>query len=214
MSIEKLTKKHFVFDLDDTLTDSYDFNQQMFVDTFKPYLDLSNSETDKFIRDVHYTSRGSSMIKQFEEVIKQYSLNLSTADLMIENEKLHIQGVADIRVFDAVVDIVKAINESGRQASICSNRQTQSLMKILENNGLRDCFTKVVSCSDAGHEKPDPFCLLELIEVSGQPKDDFIYFGDSKTDYLFASSAGVDFIVVDHYINQKKFYKMILQSFM
>lgn len=30
-----MKKTHFIFDLDDTLTNSYEFNQQMFVDTFK-----------------------------------------------------------------------------------------------------------------------------------------------------------------------------------
>ena len=70
-----------------------------------------------------------------------------------------------------------------------------------------------ISCTDAGHEKPDPYCLNKIIAESGKAKSEFIYFGDSKTDYEFAKAAGIDFLIVDHYLNEKKFYKMMLELF-
>ncbi len=212
--MNNITKKHFVFDLDDTITDSYDFNQQMFVDTFLPYLDVSNVGTDKFLRDLHYNGRGTSMHTHFEEATQHFSLNLNPVDLVRENELLHIKNVDKIKIFDAVAEVIAGLKTANKKVSICTNRQTESLMKILDNHGITSHFSNIISCSDAGHEKPDPYCLLELVEKSGEPKEDFIYFGDSKTDYLFARDAGVDFIIVDHYLNEKKFYKMILQAFM
>ena len=209
----KTIKKHFVLDIDDTLTDSYEFNQQMFVDTFIPHLDLTNLETKKFVRDVHYHGRGSSMRAQFEAVIKHFSLNLDAHELVKQNEALHIENVDKIRVFDAVEDLIKHITDSGRKVYICTNRQTESATKIIKNNNLEKYFTEVISCIDDGHEKPDPHCLTDLVQRSGDSKDTFIYFGDSKTDYQFATNAGVDCIIVDHYLNQKKFYKMLMESF-
>jgi FMN phosphatase YigB (HAD superfamily) len=207
-------KTHFIFDVDDTLTDSYSFNQQMFVDTFTSYLDISKPEIDKYLRNLHYHSRGTPMTSQFQEAINHFSLNLPAARLTAENEALHLRNVDRLKTFDAVTDIIKKLKQTHRQISVCTNRQTSSLMKILKNNGLESCFSHIVSCADAGHNKPDPYCLEQIIQNSHQPRKDFIYFGDSQTDYLFAKNAGIDFIIIDHYLNQKKFYRMIIESFM
>jgi len=43
--------------------------------------------------------------------------------------------------------------------------------------------------------------------------EETIYFGDSKTDAEFAQNAGIDYLVIDHYLNKKQFYSMILNSF-
>ncbi len=207
-------KTHFVFDVDDTLTDSYAFNQQMFVDTFSPYVDTENRKIDQYLRQLHFNSRGTSMESQFQQAIKYLSLKLKPRILVEQNELLHIQNVDQIKIFNTVKQIIGNIKKSGRQVSICTNRQTDSLTKILINNDLIDTFSFTVSCVDAGHEKPDPYCLLDIIKKSNQSKKDFIYFGDSPTDCQFAQNAGIDFIIIDHYLNQKKFYQMILQSFM
>jgi HAD superfamily hydrolase (TIGR01549 family) len=210
----KIFKSHLIFDVDDTLADSHAFNQQMFVDTFASYLDLSVPETEKHLRDVHFSRKGTSMLAQFTEVITHFSLSLDPVQLVQENERLHLKHVDQIRLFPAAVDLVKAITAQGRQVSICTNRQTQSVTKILKNHHIYDCFTHVVSCAEVGHEKPDPFCLLDIIAKSGRPKTDFIYFGDSQTDFHFAKNAGIDFMIVDHYLNQKLFYKILMQSFL
>jgi HAD superfamily hydrolase (TIGR01549 family) len=186
----------------------------MFVNTFSPYLDTADPATDRYLRQLHYLSRGSSMETQFEEAINHFSLNLKALELVRLNESLHISHVDQIKTFTAVTDIIKKLKSTGKHVSICTNRQTDSLQKILKNNGLESYFTHIISCTDAGHTKPDPYCLLELIQKSGHPKEEFIYFGDSKTDYEFARNAQIDFIIIDHYLNQKKFYQMIIESFM
>lgn len=206
-----MNKTHFVFDLDDTLTDSYDFNQQMFVDTFKPYLELIE-ETEAYLRHLHRDSRGKAMSIQFEEALTHFSLKHDPFTLMKENEVLHIAHVDCIKVFDSTVDFIRLLKEKNKIVSIMSNRQIGSLTKIIQGNGLTEFIDNLISCGDAGHDKPDPYCILELIKESGRKKDEFIYFGDSKTDFEFATNAGVDCVIIDHYINQKKYYKLLLTS--
>ena len=66
----------------------------------------------------------------------------------------------------------------------------------------------------AGRDKPDPFCLNELMEkYRDTTLGEAIYFRNSKTDAEFATNANIDFVVVDHYLNKKLFYQMILESF-
>ena len=207
-------KQHFAFDLDDTLTDSYQFNQQMFVETFIPYLDIKQSETDGYLRELHLNQKGTSMISQFSTAVKHFSLKINPADLVRENENLHLKNFDKINIFDAAEDVIKVIKANGKRISLFSNRQMGSLDKLLTKHHLKEYFDNVISCGDAGHEKPDPYCLIDLIDKSGEPKENFIFFGDSKTDSQFATAAGIDFLIIDHYINQKKFYRLILESFL
>jgi HAD superfamily hydrolase (TIGR01549 family) len=210
----KITKRHFVFDVDDTITDSYDFNQQLFVDVFKPYMDVAVPEVDKYLRDLHFSCRGISMQAQFKEAIDHFALKLDPSILTKDNENLQIKKIGEVKIFDAVSDVIKTLKNNGAEISVCSNRGRGSLEKVLKKQNLYKYITNIISCVEAGHEKPDPYCLNDVVKKSGLKKKDFIYFGDSKTDYEFASRAGIDFIIVDHYLNNKKFYKLILQSFM
>jgi phosphoglycolate phosphatase-like HAD superfamily hydrolase len=186
----------------------------MFVDTFKPYLDLRNKKIQKYLRELHFKSRGTAMHLQFAEAVKNFSLTQDPEKLVDENENLHIDNIDQITIFDSTPIFFQKLKKKGRTISICTNRQVGSMSKILENNKLVTKIDNVVSCIDVGHEKPDPYCLLDLIKRSGIPKDKTIYFGDSKTDFEFAKNANVDFIIIDHYMNQKRFYTMILETFM
>lgn len=203
-------KKHFIFDCDDTLTNSYDFNQQMFVDTFLPY----DPKIDQnYLRELHYNSRGTAMNLQFETAINHFGLNADPKTMMEENEQLHIQNIGQMTMFEDVHILFKELKSKGRTISITSNRQYGSLKLVLEKNKLMEHVDDIISCKDEGYEKPDPTCLLRLIEKYGGSKDEYLYFGDSKTDSDFALNADIDYIIVDHYLNQKKFYKIILQTF-
>ncbi len=205
------SKKHFVFDLDDTITNSYEFNQQMFVDTFLLYQPDVDQE---FVRDIHFTSRGKPMEEQFTKVIKHFDLKLDPAKLRDENERMHTKNYQQITVFDAIVEMFAKLKHQGKKLSVCTNRQYDSLNAILKHNNLFQYFDDVVSCLDEGYEKPKPDCLLNIIAKHGGTKADYIYFGDSRTDYEFAKAAGIDFIIVDHYLNDKRFYQMLIESFM
>ncbi|MDP2861128.1 MAG: HAD hydrolase-like protein [bacterium] len=207
-----MIKKHFVFDVDDTLIDSYGLNQQIFIEAFSVHLDITDTKTERYLRDLHFRNRGRSMCSQFTEAIHYFSLRIDPQELIRRNEELQVGHFKKLNIFEAVDELIKSLTSQGRQVSVCTNRSSRSLLKILENRGIKKYLTKIISCSDAGHEKPDPYCLLELIKESGQPKQEFIYFGDSATDYQFAINADVDSVIIDYYLN-KKFYKLLVESF-
>lgn len=209
-----MTKKHMVFDLDDTLIDSYGFNQQMFVETFYSFVKKMAEGQKRYLRELHYVSRGQPMMDQFKRAAAYLKLDVDPQKLVAVNERLHHENISNVSLFAGIGDFIKAVKLTGKKVSICTNRQKLSLEKVLYKNGLSGVFSEVVSCADAGHEKPDPFCLLDLVNRSGLKKDEFVYFGDSETDVKFATSAGVDYVVVDHYLNNGKFFEVLIKSFL
>lgn len=204
-------KKHIIFDFDDTISSSYEHNQQLFVDTFLPYKPDIDQD---YVRKVHFVNRGRSMEEQFDDVIRKFKLNVPAKQLVEENELLHQKKANEIKTFDEIEDILKHFRRLGKTISLCTNRAEGSLRIILENNKLTQYFSNIISCKDAGHEKPDPYCLLELLKKYPDISHaEVVYFGDSKTDAEFAQNAGIDYLVIDHYLNKKQFYTLALGSF-
>ena len=204
-------KKHIIFDFDDTISSAYEHNQQLFVDTFLPYKPDIDQD---YVRKVHFVGRGTSMNLQFAEVINKFGLNVSIEQLVDENEKIHQVRSNEVKIFGGFDDILKHFKKLNKVISLCTNRAEASCRMILENNNLVDYFDNIISCKEAGHEKPDPYCLLELLKKYPDiPADQYIYFGDSKTDASFAQAAGIDYLVIDHYLNKKQFYTLMLGSF-
>ncbi len=206
-------KKHIVFDLDDTISASYDFNQQMFVDTFLPYVEKLSAEHEEFLRNLHFTTRGKAMHLIFEEGLNHIGVKADPYKLVAENEEMHTQKAAAILCFDGAEDFFRKLKDEGKILSICTNRQYGSTKKILSNSKLEKYFDNIISCSDEGHEKPDPFCLEQLIAKYDFPKEAYIYFGDSRTDHDFATNAGIDSLIIDQYLNKKQFFKAIVNLF-
>lgn len=207
------TKKHFLFDLDDTLVDSHEYNQQRFVDVFETFLNIKDKEIEEYLRNLHFRSKGTSMYLQFDEVRKFFGLKATVEELLKINDALQEEKMHEVNIFEATEDMIKLLKEKEKQISILSNRQSKTLEGLLKKKNLYDYFSNVISCVDEGYEKPDPHCLNKLVEESNEPKSSFIYFGDSKTDAEFAKAADIDYIIIDQYVNQKKFFQMIIQSF-
>jgi len=204
-------KKHIIFDFDDTITSAYELNQQVFVDTLTPHKPDIDQD---FLRKLHHEKKGTSMFLQFQEAIDKFGLKVPVEQLVKENEKLQQKRALEVDVFDGVENLLKHFKKRGKLLSICTNRERGSLKIILQKHNLFRYLDNVVSCFDEGHEKPDPFCLIELTDkYTAITKGETIYFGDSKTDAEFATNAGIDFIIIDHYLNKKLFYQMIIESF-
>ena len=204
-------KKHIIFDFDDTISSAYEHNQQLFVDTFLAHWPDIDQD---YVRKVHFTSRGKPMEIQFQEVIDKFSLDCEANRLVDENEVMHQEKAGDIKIFAGFEDILRHFKKLGKILSLCTNRAEGSLKIILKNNKAEKYFDNIISCKDANHEKPDPYCLVKLMKkYPGITKEETIYYGDSKTDAEFAQNAGVDYLVIDHYLNKKQFFTLALGTF-
>ncbi len=204
-------KRHIIFDFDDTLSASYELNQQLFVDTFTPFFPEIDED---YLRKFHFERKGTGMLEQFQYIVDKFSLDKTAETLMEYNQEIHKTNAPRMNIFEGVGNMLRHFKSRGKMMSICSNRDTESLNIVLKSHNIDSYFQNTISCHSAGHDKPDPFCLNELLQRYPDIKvEETIYFGDSKTDAEFASNANIDFVIIDHYSNKKLFYQLILESF-
>jgi HAD superfamily hydrolase (TIGR01509 family) len=208
-------KKYFVFDLDDTLVDGRQFCGETIarvITHFEPSADFYQ------IVKMHEELHGLAITDLYDQILKDQKLNGKLAGKMGEilamDKKIQTEDMEKLKIFDGVIDILEFLKSHNKEIIMCTNRMESLLRLALKYNGIEKYFTKVISCIDKGHKKPDPTCLSEIIDETGANKEEFIYFGDSLVDSQFAQNAGIEHIIFDQYLNDKNIFKKLVNMFL
>lgn len=77
--------------------------------------------------------------------------------------------------------------------AVVTNKPRAAAVKVLEGLGLAACFREIAGGDGAYPRKPDPACLLALIEGGGASPARALYVGDSGIDLRTARNAGTPF---------------------
>jgi len=208
-------KKHFVFDLDDTLVDGRFFCGETLARSFAVFI----PDIDKnLVITLHDQLHGTAVPELYTEIAKMMNLKLdmkkNLPKLLELDKQIQVSEIHRLKTFDGVTDILGFLKSNGKKIHMCTNRPMSSLIPALEYNDIKKFFKTTVSCLDEGHKKPDPKCLLDIIKNSGDRKEDFIYFGDSVVDCELSKNAGIEFIVFDQYLNEKNLFKKLINMFL
>lgn len=204
-------KSNFVFDFDDTLADSGEYSRFCFAQTIKAFYPDTNT---KLLNDLHVANPGLTVEDFYKLIITELKLEVAVEELVALDQKMQMEGLDKMPIFTSARDVMIMLKARGKSLHICTNRHLNTLLPILDKSELTPFFSSIISCNDVGYKKPDPKCLNDLIAEHGNDKSSYIYFGDSRVDYEFAKNAGIDFVIVDQYLNDKKFFAMIIQMFL
>lgn len=215
-SIKNTNKPHafknaFVFDLDDTLIDGRQFcgeTMARVITSFDPSVNFDR------VVELHESIRGLTIVDLYLHAIKTFNLKIEMSDLLAKDKQIQQDNIDKMNIFDGVVDILEFLKNSGKKLYVCTNRTKGLMMSILEANHILPYFDEVISCADAGFKKPNPYCLVDLIQRSAIPVSEFIYFGDSEVDAQFAQNANIDNIIFDQYLNNKNLFKKLVNMFL
>lgn len=172
--------RHWVFDLDGTLVDSFDyflnFVRQIFSDKgvdFLPHLQIEclGSAALPFLAK----HLGDGAAKQ--ELLKLRAQSLIDAEF--------------IEPFPGIIQHLEALQTAGSQMAIWTNRDLQTTLCVLEATGLQRFMGKVVSGNCVAHHKPHPVGMQVLLEHFDCAPEEVTMVGDHEFDMLGGKAAGV-----------------------
>lgn len=212
---KNLFKKHFVFDLDDTLVDGRLFCGETIARSLAKLIPDVNKD---LVITLHDNIRGAAVPDLYKGIVEQMKLKIDLKEdltkLLEYDAEIQINEIHRLKIFEGVIDIFEFLKSNGKILHMCTNRPSNSLTLALKYNKITKYFDTIISCLDEGHRKPDPKCLLDIIKTSGDKNEGFIYFGDSEIDCQFAKNSGVDFIIFDQYLNEKNLFKKLINMFL
>jgi phosphoglycolate phosphatase len=178
-----MKKKLWIFDLDGTLVDSvgqigYSINLARNTFGYKELpsekiMELVGLPIQEFLNDLSLDIHEiDSLISYFREILKRE----------IESENI---------LFPGVELLLSRLHKDGHQIGIATSKPTYLAELVVKNSCLNE-FIDLTQGTDGFPAKPDPTCLLMVIESLGAR--DAIMVGDRVEDVLAARAAGIDSI--------------------
>ena len=181
--------KILLFDLDGTLCDTDEMivqTMQAIYKEFKPVKERSREELYYFsgppIRD--------TLANEFPD---------QDPDYMYDVFKKVSKGFYKdfVYPYKDEIEILTALKEKGYRLGVVTNKGLPLTIYSLEICHIDSLFDVIISADDVAIPKPDPTGINKALEKLGiKNKEEVLYIGDNDIDYITASNAGVDTLLV------------------
>ena len=173
--------KYFIFDVDGTLMNSAAVDQQCLKQTLH-----------EFGRDYTFEELRPSFGKPGRQTLADLGFSGEAAERAMDRwEGLSQERIAEVRAFNGVEAMLKALHARGCRCGIVTSRTHYQFDYGFSPLGLDGYFDAVICMEDAPRHKPAPDPLLECLRRMGGTADEAVYIGDSACDMECAAAAGV-----------------------
>ena len=171
--------KHWVFDLDGTLVDSFSHY-------FKALEEIFNHHGAKFTDDLRLPALTYELTVFFEEHLGKENVKRAFSNLQIKSN----EHAKHIRTFSGMENVVKKLVDQGSQVGIWTNRDLVSAELILQSSGLKKYTQTCISGTCVNRRKPDPEGLLRIISLFDCKPEEVTMVGDHVHDVTAAKAVG------------------------
>lgn len=114
-----------------------------------------------------------------------------------------------VRVFDGVVDGLRAMQGRGLLLACLTNKPTRFAIELLQMAGLSGFFEVTFGGDAFARKKPDPLPLLETCRALGVGPGRTLMLGDSSNDAAAARAAGCKLALVTYGYNHGEPIRMV-----
>lgn len=98
-------------------------------------------------------------------------------------------------LFPGIAETLAILAKNNFILCLATSMPQERMAALLEENELDHCFT-IVQTGDMGYQKPDPQMLQAILLATDQLAVDALMIGDSVSDLIMATDAGVSAIAV------------------
>ena len=180
--------KLLLFDMDGTIADTDEMVYLSFVGLYKRY-------GHGFMRpreEIMYFSGPpirETLLKEFpnedqEEVQKAF---VEISDPLYEQT---------LKLFPHELEVLEHLFIKGYKMGVVTNKATYKAKEVLKMLGIEKYFSIVIGREDVVKGKPCGEGIITAMNKLGFNKDSTLYIGDNDIDYLTATDAGVDCMLV------------------
>jgi phosphoglycolate phosphatase len=171
--------RHWVFDLDGTLVDSFGKYFALMGEIFAAH-------GRRFETGMHREALTESLEAMFEKHLGRENVARAFEVLRARSN----EDARDIRPFAGMEGFLAELRTRGARIAVWTNRDLVSASLILEHSGLKGMTEAIVSGTCVSARKPHPEGLVRLIERFGCEPGEVTMVGDHPYDVEGAKAAG------------------------
>lgn len=178
---------YLIFDLDGTLVDTC----PDIIETIKFIIEQYGfqQKTEAFIRSCIGGGARNVLLKTLG-ADKATLIDTEILPLFVAHYTEHCDNKTF--AYDGVEAVLKYYKNQGKALSVATFKIRSATEKILKTLNLIDYFDILVTADDVKNPKPNPDCIMAILDYYKCKPVDAILIGDTKTDYLTGTNAGID----------------------
>lgn len=167
------------------------------IETIRPFMQRG-FRWDDHTREYPKTSAEdwwAELLPNFEEALIGCDLSPTEASALAGQMRSAYTDIAEWRVFEDTVPVLKGLQLEGWTHAILSNHVPE-LSSIIEGLGIRDLFISITNSAETGFEKPHPKAFHTALAALRNPTEVWMIGDNIHADVLGAESAGIQAILV------------------
>ncbi len=173
--------------MDGVIIDSEPIHSRVKMDTFA-HFNLPFDEAEL----VHYMGRTSRVI--FGETLAKHGRTDITAADMAAYKHEHYLEVLESGAIEPVagsVELIKALHGAGIPIALATSSNVRAMNAVLDNFGIREYFTSILSGGELPESKPHPAIYLISAQRLGMKPEDCMVIEDTTNGIRAAKAAGM-----------------------
>lgn len=99
--------------------------------------------------------------------------------------------------YEGIIEGLNNLKEEGYKIAVCTNKLDSSA-QILMKHFFNGIFDYVLGSNEVIKKKPAPDMINLVIKELGVNKEECLYVGDTEIDYIAATNANIDVLVVNY----------------
>lgn len=176
-----------IFDFDGTLMDTNNVIVQSWQQVYRKYTG-HDGDTDYIL---------STFGEPLEESLENAFPDVPLEETVNTYRTWHGEHYWDmIELFPGITEMLKEAKARGYRLAIATSRLKETLFLGLDKYNLTDLFDTIVTVEEVANHKPEPDCILKVLEELDVPPEKAAMVGDSRLDMMCAHNAGVKAILV------------------
>jgi len=172
--------KAYIFDMDNTLVDTWDLIYNSFLHTFNTH-NLPRLTQKELIKRM-----GPTAI----EVYKEFAHNITAEELLETHRKFASQNLHLATIYTHTLSTLQTLKKKKMKLGIVTARSKLSSIDILKRSGIFELFDAVVSAEDVINAKPHPDHVLKALEILIVKPNEAVMVGDTIADIQSGKGAG------------------------
>lgn len=179
--------KGIIFDLDGTLVNSL----EDIADSMNSVLQENNLPTHPLEAYKLFVGKGiRNLVHQaIPEEVREEELIDNCYKSMVDVYRRN--STKKTRLYDGIAEMLDELSARGLKLAILSNKADGLTQRIVSDLLSAWNFEVVTGLRIEAHKKPNPLVALQISEKFGVLPEEIIYVGDTSTDMLTATNAGM-----------------------
>jgi beta-phosphoglucomutase family hydrolase len=175
--------KGLIFDCDGTLADTMPLHYRAWQRTMKDW-------GIHFDEDHFYALAGTPTVKIVQHLLDEHRISGDPVTIAHQKEEAFLELLDEVRPIEPVVEIARRC-QGTHLMGVGSGSSRHVVLQILQQIGLGDQFSVVVTAEDTTRHKPEPDVFLEVAQRLGVSPDACCVFEDADLGMEAARRGGM-----------------------